>query len=235
MSPPRATLAPVPHTPEQLQSLIARCEQFRGASAPSGYLDGLALCIVDSVQSTGVTYSSVEKVVDRYRAYRRVQGGDPSCDGVPELLATFDELGGPEGWAEQIGNRNRTSTRSGALKAEAIRAAAQALGAQDIATAADLHEAAADQDRLARLGTAWRAVVGQSSGITWHYMQMLAGIPGVKPDRMICRFVADSLTVPRKSIATEFAGAIVTAAAESLEMSPTDLDHAIWQWQRVRK
>ncbi|MBS9533661.1 hypothetical protein KIH27_08695 [Mycobacterium sp. M1] len=223
------------YTPEQLTSLIARCEQFRGTTAPAGYREGLALCITDSVQSTGVTYSSVEKVVNRYRAYRRDRGGDPNSDGVPELLATFDVLGGPDGWVEQIGNRNRTSTRNGVLKAEAIRDAAQALAAQGIETTEDLRGAASDEARLARLGAAWRAVVGQGSGITWHYVQMLAGIPGVKPDRMICRFVADSLELPRNSVTTEFAGAIVTAAAAEMGLSPTDLDHGIWQWQRVRK
>ena len=223
------------HTAEQLQSLIARCEQFRGAAAPSGYRDGLALCIIDSVQSTGVTYSSVESVVDRYRAYRRAQSGNPNSDGVPELLATFEELGGPDGWAGQIGNRNRTSTRNGVLKAEAIRDAAQTLAAEGIETAAALRDAAGDEDRLARVGAAWRDVTGQVSGITWHYVQMLAGIQGVKPDRMICRFVADSLGLPRKGVTTEFAGVIVTAAATEMGMSPTDLDHGIWQWQRVRK
>lgn len=223
------------HTAEQLQSLIARCEQFRGAVAPSGYRDGLALCIIDSVQSTGVTYSSVESVVDRYRAYRRAQSGNPNSDGVPELLATFEELGGPDGWVGQIGNRNRTSTRNGVLKAEAIRDAAQTLAAEGIETAAALRDAAGDEDRLARVGAAWRAVTGQISGITWHYVQMLAGIQGVKPDRMICRFVADSLGLPRKGVTTEFAGVIVTAAATEMGMSPTDLDHGIWQWQRVRK
>ncbi|WP_409429289.1 hypothetical protein [Mycobacterium sp. SMC-11] len=223
------------HTAEQLQSLVTRCEQFRGNAAPQGYRDGLALCIVDSIQSTGVKYSSVEKVVDRYRDYRRTQGGDPKRDGVPELLATFEELGGPDCWAKEIGNRNRTSTRGGVLKAEAIRYAAQALATEGVETTGALRDATGDEDRLARLGTAWRAVVGQRSGITWHYVQMLAGIQGVKPDRMICRFVADSLTVPRKTMTTEFAGAIVTAAATAMGVSPTDLDHAIWQWQRVRK
>ena len=52
------------HTAEQLQALAEACEQFRGATAPDGYPDGLALCVIDSVQSTGVTYSSVENVVD---------------------------------------------------------------------------------------------------------------------------------------------------------------------------
>lgn len=223
------------HTPEQLRALVARCGQFRDAKAPKGYRDGLALCVIDSVQSTGVTYSSVVKVVESYRAYRRAQGGDPNADGVPELLATFDELDGPDGWSDKIGNRNRTSTRSGVLKAEAIRDAAAVLSAQGIESTAFLREAAADATRLAAVETAWRNVTGQRSGITWHYMQMLAGIPGVKPDRMICRFVADSLGLPRRSVSTGFALEILTAAAAEMGMSPTDLDHAVWQFQRVRR
>jgi hypothetical protein len=78
-------------------------------------------------------------------------------------------------------------------------------------------------------------VAGQRSGITWHYVQMLAGIPGVKPDRMICRFVADALGLPRRSVTTGFALEILMAAATEMGMSPTDLDHAVWQWQRGRR
>ncbi|WP_235659432.1 hypothetical protein [Mycobacteroides abscessus] len=101
------------HTAEQLRALVAACEQFRGSKAPAGYHDGLALCVIDSVQSTGVTYSSVENVVARYRAYRRERSGDPNRDGVAELLGTVDELDGPDGWASRIGNSNRTSSLTG--------------------------------------------------------------------------------------------------------------------------
>lgn len=223
------------HTAEQLHALVAACEQFRGAKAPDGYRDGLALCVIDSVQSTGVTYSSVENVVARYRAYRRGQGGDPNTDGVPELLTTFDELDGPEGWAKKIGNSNRTSTRSGVLKSEAIRDAARVLNSEGIGTTAALRKAATDEAQLEQVRKAWCAVKGQRYGITWHYMLMLAGIEGVKPDRMICRFVADSLELPRRAVTPTFALEIVTAAAKEMGMSPTDLDHAVWQFQRVRK
>jgi hypothetical protein len=44
-----------------------------------------------------------------------------------------------------------------------------------------------------QLKQAWLAVPGQRSGISWRYLLMLAGIPEVKPDRMIRRFVADAL------------------------------------------
>jgi hypothetical protein len=231
-----ATLVPMSHTAAQLQVLVERCEQFRAAQAPKGYHDSLALCVVDSVQSTGVTYTSVVKVVDTYRRYRREQGGDPNVDGVPELLATFDELGGSDSWSQRIGNRNRTSTHADApLKATAIRDAAVALAVEGIETTAALRKAADDATALAPVEVAWRAVAGQRSGITWHYVQMLAGIEGVKPDRMIVRFVADALELPRRSVTPEFALELLTAAAAQMGMSATDLDHAVWQWQRVRR
>lgn len=223
------------HTAAQLQALVDRCEQFRGAEAPNGYPNSLALCIVDSVQSTGVTYSSVGKVLDRYRAYRRGQGGEPATDGTSELLATFDELNGSDTWASRIGTRNRTSTRGGILKAEAIRDAATVFAANGIETTAALRAAAGDEVRLEQVRKAWCAVKGQRSGITWRYVLMLAGVPGVKPDRMICRFVADALEVPRRSGGTRFAAEIVTAAARELDMTATSLDHAIWRFQRGRR
>lgn len=235
MSVPYATLSPVPHTAEQLHALITACEQVLGAEAPSGYRDGLALCVIDSVQSTGVNYTSVGKVLDRYRAYRREQGADPAADGAAELLATFDELDGPDAWASQIGTRNRTSTRGGILKAESIRDAARVLAANGIDTTTSLRAAADDEVQLEQVRKAWCTVKGQRSGITWRYVLMLAGVPGVKPDRMICRFVADALAVPRRNVGSKFAAEIVTAAAAELDMSATALDHAIWRFQRGRK
>nr|WP_302621785.1 helicase associated domain-containing protein [Gordonia sp. UCD-TK1] len=234
-NPVTGTVAAMAYATEQRRILVTACAPFRGLQAPSGYPDGLALCVIDSVQSTGVSYSSVENVVARYRSYRRAHGDDPDTDGVPELLATFDELGDPGGWAQKIGNNNRTSTRSGVLKSQAIRDAARVLDGARIASAEDLRETANDETQLAQIRDKWCVVTGQRSGITWHYLQMLAGIPGVKPDRMICRFVADSLGLARRSVTPQFAFEIVTAAAADIGMSPTDLDHAIWQYQRGRK
>lgn len=61
-------------------ALTAACEADLGDPAlwfaPDGYPDSLALCIVDSIYSTGAHYSSVEKIIRKYRDYRTSQGGD---------------------------------------------------------------------------------------------------------------------------------------------------------------
>jgi hypothetical protein len=44
----------------------------------------LALCIIDSIYSTGARYSSVVNVVGRYREYRTAQGGNPDTDSTPQ-------------------------------------------------------------------------------------------------------------------------------------------------------
>ena len=95
------------------------------SKAPGGYPNSLALCIVDSVQSTMVRYPTVEKVVKNYRACRREHGADPNTDSAADLAATFEQLNGHEAWAKRIGNGNRTSTHEGApLKPYAIEAEA---------------------------------------------------------------------------------------------------------------
>jgi hypothetical protein len=97
------------YSAEQVLILTERCERFRGSKAPDGCPGSLALCIVDSVQSTMVKYPTVQKVIRNYCAYRREQGGDPNTDCAVDLAATFEKLKGHEAWAERIGNGNGTS------------------------------------------------------------------------------------------------------------------------------
>jgi hypothetical protein len=222
-------------TGEQLEVLAERCQQFRGSKAPGGYPGSLALCLVDAIQSTGVTYTSVENVRESYRSYRKVKDGDPETDGAKELLKTFNDLGGSTCWAEKIGNQNKTSTRAGApLKAEAIRQAAELLDRAGITDTAKLR-VAVDSPKLEKVKSEWLRIPGQSSGITWRYILMLAGVPGVKPDRMIIRFVAAALGLSSRRVKPDFAAEAILATAERLTMSPTDLDHAIWDWQRRQR
>jgi hypothetical protein len=152
-------------TSEQIRALATRCEQFRDAKAPGGYPNSLALCIVDSVQSTGIRHGTTAKVVNRYRTYRTAQGGYPETDSVRDLVQTFTELAAPEAWAAKIGTDNRTSTHAGApLKACAIYQAAQAMVRSAIETGQDLRDAAQDHVQLAGVERDWRAVSGSVLG-----------------------------------------------------------------------
>jgi predicted nuclease of restriction endonuclease-like RecB superfamily len=64
---------------------------------------------------------------------------------------------------------------------------------------------------------------------------MLVGLPGVKPDRMIRRFVADALAVDEAAVSEAEARRLVTAAAARLGVGLSDLDYAIWLHQSGSK
>ncbi|MEW2378834.1 hypothetical protein AB0883_22415 [Micromonospora sp. NPDC047812] len=199
-------------------------------SAPSGYPDSLALCVLDAIWSIGVRYSAVENVVRRYRQARRAEGGDADRDTASDLLRFIDLLGGADEFALRVGNRQRVSTHAGAVrKADAVRRAAQALHETGAETVSDLRAVAAGPN-AARLKDVWLALPGQSSGLSWHYLLMLAGLPGVKPDRMVCRFVARALE--RERVPPAEAACLVKRAAVLLDVSPTALDHEIWRHER---
>ncbi|CRZ14581.1 heme peroxidase [Mycolicibacterium neworleansense] len=199
--------------------------------SPRGYPDSLAQCVIDSIYSTGARYATVEKIIARYRGYRAAQGADAETDGVTELLQNIAELGGPDAWASQIGNRRPTSTAAGApLKSIAIAQAAQVLVALGIRTAHDLRAAVEDEARRAKIKAAWCAVPGQRSGITWEYAQILAQIPGVKADRMVLGYVCRAVGPVDAARAAE----LVRATAEAGGWGVIELDHAIWRFESGR-
>ena len=95
---------------------------------------------------------------------------------------------------ERMGNRQRTSTTNGILKAEAVLHEARILEDEGVELTADL--TAASQERLDHLQGRWSTVAGQGSGVSWRAFSMLVGLPEVKPDRMIRRFAAAALGRP---------------------------------------
>lgn len=133
---------------------------------------------------------------------------------------------GVEGFVDRVGTRNRVSTWVGApLKAEVVRQAAEVLAGHGVETTAQFR----DRADHAALKSAWLRLPGQRSGITWRYALMLAQAPGVKPDRMVRRFVADALDVQEASLTGAELVALVTGAAAHLGVTATVLDHAIWR------
>jgi hypothetical protein len=219
--------------------LLATCTRDLGDPdlwiTPDGYPNSLALCLIDSIYSTGAHYTSVLNIVRNYRAYRTNQGADANYDGAPELLTTIGELGGPDGWASRIGNRRPTSTARGApLKSAAIAAAAETLVELGIANTTELRTAATN-GQIDAVKQAWRRVPGQRSGLTWEYALMLAQIPGVKADRMVIRYTARAIGVSEAQLPAKRANELVRQVAEVKGWNIIHTDHAIWRFESGRQ
>jgi hypothetical protein len=216
---------------EQTELKITKlADEYRYASLP--------LCVVDAVFSIGVRYTSTQKVVSnlceyagwtRFFASREARGAGEY--GIGDLNSMFDKFGA-EGMAESVfQNRQRTSSRSGILKAEAVLLYCRTLIKAGINDFPDL-----DVERREYAEAIILGLPGQSSGIAFDFFMMLAGDDNlIKPDRMVQRYVAhaldlDSVPQPRQ------AAILVRLAAKELRTrgqlwTPLSLDNAIWRHQ----
>lgn len=216
--------------------LVDSCRAIFGDEAQwitaNGYPNSLALCIIDSIYSTGSHYTSVVNVVRAYCALRIAQGADPYRDGVPELLASFEELGGSAVWAAAVNNVKPAHTRPGALlKAEIVKRAGlvlQNLEGGAIRTTADMHAEYKKDENLKRIKKAWLRLPSQSSGVTYNYLLILAGFQSVKPDRMVLRFVAEHAGLDRETTPNETID-LIKRAAKAYPTQVRRLDHVIWR------
>ena len=199
---------------------------------PEGYRGSLALCVIDSIWSLGIRYQTVEKVLDRYliaRGHRGLEDAQICSDGPGDLLEWLRSQSGGSGssdrFAEIVGNRNRTSSTNGVLKSEAVVQACTLLNSMGINTTADLiSQAHVVEPR-------WLTEVkGQASGISWKYLLMLAGQSGVKPDRMVKRFMQRMGATTAVS-PDDFVQALVDAINQPA-VDATAVDHQIWLLER---
>lgn len=199
-------------------------------ASPEGYPDSLALCIIDALYSTGSHYTSVVNVIDRYRAIGGV------TDGAAALLRSIDSAGGPRGWADSVArNLKPANTRAGApLKADVVEQAARLMVDLDIDSVPDLVAAVSSKPQDNPVHTGWKRLPSQSSGVTYDYLLILAGLPSVKPDRMALRFLAGALDRPGP-FGTAEAIKLISAAARVLGVSRRTLDHVIWRYASGRE
>jgi len=203
-------------------------EEFFYASLP--------LCVVDAVFSIGVTYTSTANTVTRFcKRQDWVKSLSPDAPrqtgehSISEFLALFDDLT-PEQMVDNLfGNRQRTSSRSGILKAEAVQRFAAELLESGINDFGDISDA-----RLAGAESLIREIPGQRSGISFDYFRMLAGDDNlIKPDRMVQRYIARALGGKPEQATPDLARTVLQGAISALEergypWSPRQLDYAMW-------
>ncbi|MDV3124785.1 heme peroxidase [Mycobacterium sp. 21AC1] len=218
-----------------VELLRAACERDLGDPTrwfeSTGHPNSLALCVLDAIYSPGARRATVDKVIARYRGYRAAQASDADTDGLGELLATIAELGGPDPWATQIGNRRPTSTAAGApLRSVAVASVAHALVALGIRTAEELRAVAADQLGREQARVVWCAAPGQRSGFTWDYTLMLAQIPGTTAEQTVVGYVAREVS----EISATRAAELVRDVADANGWNAVALEHAIWRFESGR-
>jgi hypothetical protein len=191
------------------------------------------------VFSIGVKYASTWNTVVRFSERQNwlvsLEADAMRLHGehsIADLLILFKGLS-PEQMADDLfGNKQRTSSRSGILKSEAVQQFASALDNAGIHSFSDLNEG-----RLAIAEALVREIPGQASGISFDYFQMLAGDDNlIKPDRMVQRYIAKALGVAPQQVAPELARALMQGAVQTLNArgknwTPRKLDYAIWNAQ----
>jgi hypothetical protein len=192
---------------------------------PGGWPGDIESALVDSVFSARARY----KTKNGRGIYARVVAWQATRDrqdySLPGLLA---EIGSDvEGWAKRFGNRQHSPHRParapfGASKAATVRQAAQALCTYGVTTDRQI-----TADNAEGVWTVLRSVPGLGYA-TANYFLMLLGAPGVKPDTMIKRFLADAAG---HEFTDGEAERVVRAAAEQLGVQPHKLDHAVWSYE----
>lgn len=189
---------------------------------PRGWPGEAEAALIDAVFSMRTVYgdsetTGVRAIVGRWRANR---GAGPIDD--LRVLAAQD----PEDLLTLFGNRQKVPGPNPLTKAGAVVRAAGNLVDAGYPDAASLVT-----DGLAgAAGRAYMAVPGLG-WITWTYFLMLLGVPGVKADIMVCRFVRGAVITTR-TLDAQACGALVVAAAENLREDPIRVDHIIWNHQR---
>jgi hypothetical protein len=196
----------------------------------------LGLCVIDAVYSIGVRYESTSRTVGDFCRKYGWEKNRAKAKEEHTISAFIAALQPYENKWEELAvkvfdNRQRTSSRGGILKAEAVFRFAKVLQKFKIERFADVMSGMKGDVRRAIL-----EIRGQSSGLSYNYFLMLAGkTDKVKEDRMISRFVANA--VGRANLSDGESEQLVRAAAGVLQteypkLTPTSLDYLIWKYQR---
>jgi hypothetical protein len=200
----------------------------------------LPLCVIDAVFSISAKYASTKLVPPRWAAaqtpqwpvHRRGATIEHSISDFLEAARPFtcDELA-----TKILKNRQRTSSKSGILKAQAVRQFAVALQTAGIERFADCE----DETKLELAEAHVKGIPGHSSGISFDYFRILIGQTTTsKADRMICRFVARAAGI--KHVSPTVAKQAVIDATNLLKeefpnLTTRILDHLIWDYEQAQE
>jgi hypothetical protein len=200
----------------------------------------LPLCVVDTVFSINAKYEAVKNTITRVctnldvNEIGNIKRSIPEIESqisVSEYLDKIFSLTSLELAEKVYGNRQRTSSTNGILKAEAVSQFLGILQKYEVEYYQDIKKIASNTDFEVDI----KSIKGQGSGVSLKYFFMLTGSTDlIKPDRMIIRFLE---AATGKTISAEGCQELLTAVSDILVleypfMTPRLLDHQIWNFQR---
>ena len=129
----------------------------------------LSLCVIDAVWSLNVRYEAVRRVVERYRAFAGLTDDMDKGAAQPlrELTTAMERISFDAFATDIFANRQRTSARSGILKAEAVYRFAAALREAGVEHISDVNDAPAGKCSLRAFHR------GDSRSRQWYFTALL--------------------------------------------------------------
>ncbi|CAM3055438.1 hypothetical protein [Flavobacterium frigoris] len=192
----------------------------------------LPLCVIDSVFSIGVKYEIVQNTINRFCAHNKIDKFSKSAELSTSFFLNLMEQKSITELTESIyKNRQRTSTRSGILKSEAVIKFLKILQKHEVNKLSDLYKIISSKEFEIDI----KQIPGQKSGISLTYFFMLAGSDDlIKPDRMIIRFLE---SISEENVSLSDCQIILAEVAKKLQkngfdITPKKLDNLIWNYQR---
>jgi hypothetical protein len=205
------------------------------------YFSAVPLCAINAIFSINTKYEAVLNALNRFCVYFNLKLAHPTRGQIPpfkgqkmvtEIYNLIKDVE-PETLAADIfQNRQRTSTTSGILKAEASVRFLKILKDFGVERYQDIYKIVGNDT----FEDCIKNIPGQNSGTSLKYFFMLTGSKDqIKPDRMILGFIKDATGFNVKPVE---ALTLIRQTVEDLKkkgykhLSARHLDNLIWNYQR---
>lgn len=185
-----------------------------------GWVDEISTALIDAVFSIQAQYRSTDPdkgVLNRLQMFRRTESE------ARNDLSVLSSVGSER--IREIMGDSKTARR---LKADAVVEAANNFVAEGVVLAEDFLNA--EPERMKRVYTQVHGL----GWVTFEYFSMLLGVPGVKTDTMILRFVNNALKQAGLPAVDEYgARDLIIESRNELELGETlsHFEHAIWLYE----
>ncbi|GJO06744.1 hypothetical protein NJB18091_48340 [Mycobacterium marinum] len=201
----------------------------------------LSLAIVDAVWSIGANYDKVVVPLVRNKLATTLgvdQPTMPATDPIGDDLLPVTRL--TELSVEDLTaltNRQRTSTRNGIRKADAVLRHARMFAEHRVTTMSEAIALFDDMTRFDALDRALRQIPGEgSAGIRRGYLWMVIGRDDmIKPDRMVLRWLSHHDVFVDPGGARRIVEQLIPIVGQKLgrPVSAWEIDHSIWNAGRA--